>query len=233
MSLIPAPIRRGFERLLNPLVDGLIAARVNPNSITTVGTAVLVGSGVAYGIGQVRIGAALLLASGVCDMLDGRVARGGAGVTKFGAFYDSTLDRVGESALFAGIALYFVLGGVPAPLMITALVLTLVALAAGLIVSYARARAEGLGLDCKVGMAQRAERILGLGIPTLLFSAGPDGLLLLAIVGLLALAAAVTVVQRIHHVYRATRTGPARQTQARQLSPEIGEYLSKGSGRDG
>lgn len=233
MSLIPGPVRRGFERLLNPLVNRLIAAHVSPNSITTVGTGVLVGAGVAYGFGEVRAGAALLLASGVCDMLDGRVARGGAGVTQFGAFYDSTLDRVGESALFGGIALYFVRGGVPARLMLAALVLTLVALTAGLIVSYARARAEGLGLDCRVGMAQRAERILGLGIPTLVFGAGPDGLLLLAIVGLLAVAAAVTVVQRIHHVYRATRTGPTRRTQARHFSPEIADYLTKGSGRDG
>jgi CDP-diacylglycerol--glycerol-3-phosphate 3-phosphatidyltransferase len=192
---------------------------------------VLVVAGFAYGAGLVRLGGALLLLSGIGDMLDGRVARGGGRVTPFGAFYDSTLDRVGEAALFGGIALFFVGGGVAPGLQTWALVTTLVALTAGLVVSYARARAEGLGLDCKVGMAQRAERIVGLGAPSLLVGAGPDGLVLFGIVGLLAAAAAVTVVQRIVHVYRATqaagtaggRSGQARQTQARHLSSDLAE----------
>ncbi len=229
MSLIPSPLRDGFERLLKPLVDILIARHTSPNAITTVGTGVLLVSGVAYAAVWPRWGGALLLASGVCDMLDGRVARGGGGMTKFGAFYDSTLDRVGEAALFGGIALGCARGMVAPPLMLLAVALAMTALSAGLIVSYARARAEGLGLECKVGMAQRAERIVGLGVPTLFFGAGPRGLLLLVIVGLLALAAGITVVQRIVHVYRATRTAPARATQARRLSPEVAEYLSKGT----
>ena len=141
MSLIPAPVRTGFERLLAPLVDGLIAARVPPNAITTVGTGVLGLSGIAFAVGWVHAGGALLLGSGVCDMLDGRVARGGGGATRFGAFYDSTLDRVGEAALFGGIALYFAAGGVSDPLRLWAVGLTLAALSFGLTVSYARARA--------------------------------------------------------------------------------------------
>ena len=159
-------------------------------------------------------------------MLDGRVARGGNRVTPFGAFYDSTLDRVGDAALFGGIALYFVRGGVRADLETPALAAALVALASIQIVSYARARAEGLSLDCKVGIAQRAERILGLGVPSLFVGAGPDGLVLFAIVVILGVLAAITVVQRIVHVHRVTRGElPAsggrsvRHTQARQLSP--------------
>ena len=112
MSLVPRPIERGFEASLQPIVDRLIAWRVNPNSLTTLGTLVLFGSGVAYGYGVARVGGALLLLSGVFDMLDGRVARGGNAASKFGAFYDSTLDRVGESALYTGIALFFAAGGV-------------------------------------------------------------------------------------------------------------------------
>jgi CDP-diacylglycerol--glycerol-3-phosphate 3-phosphatidyltransferase len=231
MSLIPAPVRHGFERLLAPLVDGLIAARVRPNAITTLGTGVLGVAGIAFAAGWARAGGALLLASGVFDMLDGRVARGGGGTTRFGAFYDSTLDRVGESALFGGIALYFAAGGVSDQLRLWAVGLTLAALAFGLTVSYARARAEGLGLDCTVGMAQRAERIVGLGVPTLFFGAGPHGLLLFVIVTLLALVAAVTVVQRIAHVYRATRSGRPRTTQARHLS-EAADFTMKGSRSD-
>jgi CDP-diacylglycerol--glycerol-3-phosphate 3-phosphatidyltransferase len=93
MSLIPAPLRRLLEGALEPLIRRLIGAGVSPNVITTVGTLVLLGSGVAFGLGLVRLGGALLLLSGVGDMLDGRVARGGGQVTPFGAFYDSTLDR--------------------------------------------------------------------------------------------------------------------------------------------
>jgi CDP-diacylglycerol--glycerol-3-phosphate 3-phosphatidyltransferase len=237
MTLIPSPVRRGFEAMLTPLVERLISARVNPNAITSVSTAILVGSGIAFGYGQVRIGGLLLLLSGVGDMLDGRVARGGNVESRFGAFYDSTLDRIGESALYGGIAVYFVTGGVVPTWQVPALVVTLIALAAGLIVSYARARAEGLGLECKVGVAQRAERILGLGVPTLFFGAGSDGWLLLAVVGILAALAVITVVQRIVHVRRSTRSAH-RPTQARWVSPSISDTpraemsMTKGRGSD-
>ncbi len=225
MSLIPRPVRRGFEAALAPLVDRLIAAHVGPNAITTVGTLIVIGSGVAFGFGWVRPGGFLLLMSGIGDMLDGRVARGGNTVSKFGAFYDSTLDRIGDAALFGGIAVFFVAGGVREGWQLPALVITLVALSATLVVSYARARAEGLGLDCKVGIAQRAERILGIGLPTLFVGAGPDGLLLLAVVTVLAVLAVITVGQRIVHVQQVTRE-VRRSTQARLVKPSEVETSS-------
>jgi CDP-diacylglycerol--glycerol-3-phosphate 3-phosphatidyltransferase len=231
MSLIPAPLREGFERLLAPLVGRLVERQVSPNAITTVGTGLTVLSGLAFGLGAVRGGAALLLLSGVFDMLDGRVARAGGTTSQFGAFYDSTLDRVGESALFGGIALFFLRPGVAPGLRAWGVGGSIAALAAGLLVSYARARAEGLGLECKVGLAQRAERILGLGVPTLIFGAGPDGGLLFAIVAILAVVASITVVQRIQHVRRITRGGPARTTQSRQYD-EISGFTMKGMRRD-
>jgi CDP-diacylglycerol--glycerol-3-phosphate 3-phosphatidyltransferase len=128
MTLIPSFLRRGLEAAIDPIVSGLIRARVSPNVITTFGTLVLVGSGAAFGFGRVHVGGLLLLLSGVMDMLDGRVARRGNVVSKFGAFYDSTLDRVGESALFGGIAIYFVTGGVAEAWRIPALISALVAL---------------------------------------------------------------------------------------------------------
>ena len=225
MSLIPSPVRRGFEASLAPLVDRLIAAQVNPNVITTVGTLIVIGSGVAFGLGWVRLGGILLLVSGIGDMLDGRVARGGNVVSKFGAFYDSTLDRVGDAALFGGIAVFFVTGGVPEAWRVPALVITLIALSAVLVVSYARARAEGLGLDCKVGIAQRAERILGIGLPALFVGAGPSGFLLLAVVTILAVLAVITVGQRIVHVRQITRE-VRRSTQARLVRPSAVEASS-------
>lgn len=227
MTLIPGFLRRGAEAALDPLVTRLIAARVSPNLITTVGTLILVGGGVAFATGMVRLGAALLLLSGVFDMLDGRVARGGEGITRFGAFYDSTLDRVGESVLFGGIALYFLMDGVVQSWRVVAVVVVIIALSAGLITSYARARAEGLGLECRVGIAQRAERILGLGVPVLFFGAAPTGWppgsLLLALVALLAAAEMVTVVQRIVHVRKITRVAP-RQTKARLVTPMLADF---------
>jgi len=233
MTLIPGFLRRGLEATIAPIVNALIRARVSPNVITTFGTLVLLGSGAAFGLGYVHIGGLLLLLSGVMDMLDGRVARGGNVVSKFGAFYDSTLDRVGESALFGGIAVYFVAGGVAEPWRIPALIVTLVALSAGLTVSYARARAEGLQMDCKVGVAQRAERILGLGAPTLFFGAGPGGFLLLGVVTVLAVLA-VMVGQRIVHVYRLTARKGQRQTQARFARPALADttVMRKGQGSD-
>ena len=230
MNLIPGPVRRGVEASLGPLVERLVAWHVSPNALTTVGTTVLAGGALAFGTGSVRLGAALLLLSGLFDMLDGRVARATGGTTTFGAFYDSTLDRIGESALFLGIAAYFLQGGVVAAWRVAAVIIAVIALAGSLLVSYARARAEGLDLECKVGIAQRAERILGLGVPTLFFGAGPDGLLLLALVSVLALVACITVVQRIVYVYRLTRSAPPpRTTQARRVTPpELAPYSGKG-----
>ncbi len=228
MSLIPKPLQRGLEASLSPIVAWLIDRRTNPNVLTTVGTIVLVGSGVAFGYGIARLGGFLLLLSGVFDMLDGKVARGREVVSPFGAFYDSTLDRVGESALYTGIALYFVSGGVPDWIVLPAVGITITALACSLMVSYARARAEGLGFECKVGIAQRAERILGLGVPSMFLGVGPSGFLLLLIVTFLAFIALITVVQRIVHVRSVATQRAPRRTQARLNTPDLAEFDPKG-----
>ncbi|MBA3759596.1 MAG: CDP-alcohol phosphatidyltransferase family protein [Gemmatimonadales bacterium] len=194
-------LEKPFYATVNPLVQRLIRAGVRPNSITTVGTGLVLVSAIVYATGHIRIGGLLLLLSGVADTLDGQVARGGAMVTRFGAFYDSTLDRVGDGATFIGIGA-FLLTAPDVAYRSPAVILCMVAILASVLVSYARARAEGLGLDCKVGIAQRAERILGLGVASLVFGAGRHALLLEAIVALLAVASLITVVQRFVYVYR-------------------------------
>jgi CDP-diacylglycerol--glycerol-3-phosphate 3-phosphatidyltransferase len=211
LTLIPGPVRTAFLTLLDPVADRLVRWRVQPNTITVASVVVLLGSGAAFGSGFPRMGAFWLLLSGLLDILDGKVARRGGMESTFGAFFDSTLDRLGEAMLFSGIAVYFVTtAGQRWPIL--GLGVALLGLSGSFLVSYARARAEGLGLDCKVGIAQRPERIVGLGLPTLLLGAGPHGWLLLGLMVVLAIANTITVIQRIAHVYRLT-VPPQRGTQ--------------------
>jgi len=214
MNVIPQVIRDGFVRLLAPLVHLLVRLQVHPNVITTLGTLVVLGSATAFAIGWVQWGGFLLLLSGVFDLLDGRLAREGGRETAFGAFYDSTLDRVGEAALFTGIGVFFLRGGVAPSRMALGVALCFVALTASLLVSYARARAEGLGVECKVGIAQRAERVLLLGAPTMAFGAGNQGALLFWIVAVLAFATTGRPVLRARP--RDTLPGHAAALQSRK-----------------
>ena len=220
MNVIPQIVKDGFVRLVAPIARVAIRAGIRPNVITTIGTLIVVGSGVAFAVGSIRLGGLLLLLSGVFDILDGQVARQGAMMTTFGAFYDSTLDRVGEATVFAGLAIYFERGGVPPERQTLALGIALTALAMSMLVSYARARAEGLGLDCKVGIAARAERIFLLGAPALLFGPGRNGMLLFWLVAILALAATITVVQRVLYVARIADTAP-RPVVKRETLPGV------------
>jgi phosphatidylglycerophosphate synthase len=208
VRLLPAPLITGFSDLVSPVSEWLIRRRVHPNTITSTSAIVVIGAGAAFGLDLPRLGAVWLLASGLLDILDGQVARGGGMVSKFGAFFDSTLDRIGEAILFAGIAIYFQTAPSQA-VPVLGVVLTLATLTGSFLVSYTRARAEGLGLECRVGLAQRPERILGLGAPTLFFGSGPHGVLLLVIMFLLGVLSWITVVQRVRHVYRSTNGAPA------------------------
>lgn len=202
-KLVPLAVEQGFLRATDPLVRGLIRAGVSPNTLTTIGALVILASSVAYGLGWIQLGGILILLSGVVDTLDGQVARKGATTTKFGAFYDSTLDRVGDGASFIGIAAYLLTA--PDIRWRNAAILgCLLGILAAMLVSYMRARAEGLGLECKVGIAQRAERLLLLGLPTALVGAGPEGLVLTVIVALLTVLSIITVGQRFAYIHRVT-----------------------------
>jgi CDP-diacylglycerol--glycerol-3-phosphate 3-phosphatidyltransferase len=219
-------LEKPFYAAVNPMVERLIRAGVRPNTITTVGTGLVLVSAVAYGLGHIRLGGALLLLSGLADTLDGQVARGGAMVTKFGAFYDSTLDRVGDGATFIGIGAYLLLAPDVA-YRVPAVIICMIAILSSLLVSYARARAEGLGLDCKVGIAQRAERVIGLGIISLLVGAGPGALVLEGAVVLLAIASTITVVQRFVYVHRIADQAEA-EPRVRKVERPALDTLAKG-----
>ena len=204
MKLLPVGVERGYYTATGPLVGWLVRSGIRPNTITTVGTLLVVISALLFGFGHIRAGGVVLLLSGAMDTLDGAVARLGAKTSRFGAFYDSTLDRISDGATFIGIAAYL-LHAPDVAYRNLAVILCMVATLASLVVSYARARAEGLGIDCRVGIAQRAERIIGLGLASMLVGAGPQALVLEGIVAVLAVASIITVVQRFVFVYRATK----------------------------
>lgn len=209
MHPVTTTVQRGFFATTKPLTDWLIRRGVRPNSLTTLGALVVGTSAVLFGVGWVRGGAALLLASGIVDTLDGQVARRTGQTSAFGAFYDSTLDRVGDGVTFIGIGAYFLTTpGVVAP--VAGALACMVAILASLVVSYARARAESVGLECKVGLVQRAERLVGIGVPCLFFGAGPRAMLLQVVVGVLALGSVITVVQRFVYVAHAARSAESR-----------------------
>jgi CDP-diacylglycerol---glycerol-3-phosphate 3-phosphatidyltransferase len=190
-------------RILDPITTALVRARVHPNAITTVGFAVGISAAWAFWAGQVRLAGAFILLGGIFDIFDGRVARGTGLASTFGSFYDSTLDRVSEIIVFLGITAYFLRGASPGghPLIVYAVVL---ALGGSLMVSYTRARAEALGLDCKVGLIQRAERVTLLGLAALLFGTMWDAGALRIVIIAIAVLANFTAFQRIVWVYRHT-----------------------------
>ena len=188
-------------RLIHPVVGALVRSRVHPNLITSLGFLVTVGAGVLFHLDHVRWAGLCVLIGGILDIFDGQVARIGGLASKFGSFYDSTLDRLSEIVVFLGVlSLYNQYGRELGDVwMVYVIVL---AMGGSLMVSYTRARAEGLGLDCSVGFMQRTERVLLLGGGCLLFGLMWQGVVLRGILIVLAITTIFTVIQRIVWVGR-------------------------------
>ncbi len=196
-------IKHGYLRLIEPIASFLIRHGVHPNVITTLGTFCSVAGGVIYGAGHIRTGGWFLGLTAFFDVVDGRVARQTGQTSVFGAFYDSTLDRVADAAVLAGLAVFYATSARHASVPL--LVVTLAGIIGGFLVSYTRARAEALGIDAKVGLMQRPERVVLLSAPQAFFGLALDGWVLATIVVLLTVTSWVTAVQRVVAVYRATR----------------------------
>ncbi|NIP79664.1 MAG: CDP-alcohol phosphatidyltransferase family protein [Gemmatimonadetes bacterium] len=194
-------LRGGVYRILDPLTGWLADRRVHPNLLTTLGFAVTIASAFAFDQRAVRTAGFLVLLGGFFDILDGRVARLTELGSKFGAFYDSTLDRISEIAVYLGLlSLYndyrLELGDVGM------IYLIMLAMGGSLMVSYTRARAEALGLDCRVGLMPRAERVVLIGSAALFFGLSWDGLVLKGVIAVLAVLTNITAFQRIIWVYQ-------------------------------
>lgn len=194
-------LREPVYRLIDPAIRWMVGRGVHPNLITTMGFLSVVGAGFLYHLDHVRWAGFMVLVGGLWDIFDGQVARVSGLASKFGSFYDSTLDRISEIVVFLGLlSLYNSYGRELADVwMVYALFL---AMGGSLMVSYTRARAEGLGLDCKVGYMQRPERVVLLGLGSLSFGLMWGGLVLKIVIVLVAVMTNVTAVQRIVWVYR-------------------------------
>ena len=187
--------------IIDPLTRWLVRKSVHPNLITTSGFVVTVFAGFLYGTDHVRTAGLFVLLGGAHDIFDGRVARESGLQSKFGAFYDSVLDRISEVVIYIGlISLYNQYE--MSLLNIGMIYLIALAMAGSLMISYTRAKAETLGLDCSVGLMQRAERVVLLGVGSLIFGLSWDGLVISGVIVIFAVLTNYTAVRRIVWVYK-------------------------------
>jgi phosphatidylglycerophosphate synthase len=201
--------------LWGPVERACIGLGISPNAITIASTALSVGAAALLAVGHLSLGGWTYLFAASLDLVDGRVARAQGSATRSGAFLDSTLDRVAELAVFAGLAVHF--RGAPA------LYAALTASGASVLVSYARARGEGLGSEraARVGGMQRAERVVLTGVPCALapffdalFAPHAGAVVVGGALALLALVTAVTAARRSHSIWRSLRPATATPDRA-------------------
>jgi CDP-diacylglycerol---glycerol-3-phosphate 3-phosphatidyltransferase len=174
----------------------LARTRLSPNAFTVIGLLLNIVVAVIIASGNLVLGGIMALVAGSFDMLDGAVARVTGKITRFGGFFDSTLDRYSEAIVFFGLLIYLM----DIEAGTTAIALLFAAIVGSLMVSYARARAESADVDAEVGLFARPERIIVLAF--LLIIGQP----ILAL-WILAIVTNVTTAQRIFHVWRQTRNG--------------------------
>ena len=193
--------------MLRPLAHLFIRLGCKPDWLTLMGLVMNLGATVAFAKGYLHWGALIMMVAGLCDILDGQVAREGRKETKFGALLDSTTDRYSEIFIYFGIGAYLIGRD---EWVVTGILFF--AITGSLMVSYVRARAEGLGEDCKVGFMQRPERLTALALASLL---GHQGLVLVLV--LLAVTTNYTVIERLAHIrnrLKSTANPPASVQQS-------------------
>ena len=219
MQTLYGLVVKGYLRLIEPVAALLIRHDVSPNAITTFGTlCTLVGAGL-YAAGHIMTAGWVIGLTALFDVLDGTVARRTGKSTVFGAFYDSTLDRVADGGVMAGLAIFYSTS--PVHHNIYMVVVCLVGIIGTFLISYTRARAEALGIDAKVGLMQRPERVILLSAPQAFFGLFWSGWVLMGIIVLLTVTAWITAIQRISFVYRATLAKDP--VQIRVLGDTIGQ----------
>lgn len=217
--MISEAIGAAFKKVIDAIVRGLARSRIHPNALTFIGLLINVGCAFLYGYGKFFEAGLAMIVANLFDILDGRVARLRGRVTRFGAFFDSNIDRYSDIVVFVGIMVYYAVSNV------TLLVaLTGIALVGSVMVSYSRARAESLDIACKVGFLERPERVVLLIIGSLT-EIGPTSSPFLykmpQVLWVLAVLSHWTVVHRIYHTWRELKEPdrPAEET-AREPNSE-------------
>jgi len=186
-------LRPYLERIIDPLISRI---NVNPNYVTLIGFIIALAAAYMFAVGKLFIGGLLVALSGFMDIVDGAIARGNFNATKFGGFLDSVLDRFSDAFIIIGI----IYGG-----FINWLI-GILALHASLTVSYVRARAEGEGVFCGIGVAERAERLIILILGAFLASIFGDFIMEIAVIFIMVLGY-FTVIQRIYYSWRMMSNG--------------------------
>lgn len=213
-KIFSVPARAVLSHVVDPTARLLLRLGVSPNAVTVAGTVgVLVGA-LGFGArGHLVAGAAIVTAFALTDVLDGTMARMRGDRGRFGALLDSSMDRISDGAVFGAVAYYFAgrsdpYGGIVAALLCLVL---------GQVISYVKARAEGVGLDADVGIAERSERLIIVGVGGVISGAGGAAFDwgLPAALWVLALLSVVTVLQRLRHAARSDRANLA----AAELTP--------------
>ncbi len=188
-------VKDDVAELLQPSTQYLVEKRFGPDALTMIGFGLNLGAAALFGFDYFRWAGLVVLLAGVFDFLDGQVARAGRNATTFGALLDSTTDRYSEIFIWFGIVVSFIRAGS----LWTSSALFF-ALAGSLMVSYVRARAEGLGEACKVGFMQRPERVIAIGVGALVGEVG-----LTVAVWVIAVLSNYTVLERVLHIRRRTK----------------------------
>jgi CDP-diacylglycerol--glycerol-3-phosphate 3-phosphatidyltransferase len=197
--VIGSQLRPVVGRVADPLVNRLHAWGVTPDAVTSVGTVGVVAAALTFfPRGSFLVGTLVITVFVLTDTVDGALARKRGTTSLFGAWLDSTCDRVADGAIFGALALWYAGKGADDVL----LAVTLYVLVASIVVSYAKARAEGLGMSCDVGIAERPERLILVLLATGLVGLGVPDLLLAVALWVLAVLSTVTVGQRLREVHR-------------------------------
>ena len=192
-----AGAKKVFRDVIHPMTNFLAQLNINPNLLTIFSFLMAFGAGVEFFRGSLRTAAIWLLLGGLFDVLDGDVARSAHRTSRFGALLDSTLDRYAEATVFIGIGYYFLKNGGASEKTLLLVAVLAFALVGSFMVSYVRARSEGLGIECGVGIMQRPERVILLAAGALV---SPSALIL--VIFIIAIMTNYTAAQRVRFAWK-------------------------------
>jgi CDP-diacylglycerol--glycerol-3-phosphate 3-phosphatidyltransferase len=201
------------SRVIRLIVRGLALSKINPNVLTFLGLVINIIAATFLAFGHFRTAGCVIIFAGLFDMVDGRVARETNRVTRFGAFFDSVLDRYSDIALLVGLLVYY--GSINRPSYV---VLTAIVMAASVMISYTRSRAENIIPTCKVGFLERPERIVLLIIGALFDHMAP-------VLWVIAVLGNLTVVHRMIFTYQESKRLEEAQLRARSVGASSGKSV--------